>query len=168
MRLGATAFFLLTSTAPLTAQDSALVVPDTPSVTERKPYRDPHRARVFGTILPGAGHMYAGEYWRGYGIWVVTASAIAVGPIIYEHNGCALGLLVWNKRNCDDRWSSRVVGVLLVGAGVWSWISSARDAPRAAERANDRHAARRLRVAPIVEPAAGANRQLNFGLKVGW
>jgi hypothetical protein len=168
MRLAVAAVFLLMSSTPLSAQDTPHVVPDTTAVSDSKPYRDPYRAKVLGTLLPGAGHMYAGEYLRGYGTWVLTVSSIAVGPVIYEFDGCVWDLLTWNTPGCNHRWSSRVLGVLLVGAGVWTWISSARDAPRAAERANIRHAARRLRLSPIVESSAGTSHQVKFGLAVGW
>ena len=167
MRVAAAALFALAWTGSLRAQDTSQVAPDTQSISIMKPHRDPQRAKVLGTILPGAGHIYAGEYWRGYSTWVVTVSGIGVGSIVFEYDGCALDFFISGDSVCSDRSSSRLLGALLVGAGVWTWISSARDAPRAAERANARRA-RQVKVAPILEPAAGANRQLNLGVKVGW
>ena len=66
----------LISVSPLVAQDST--INESPASTDR-PYRDPQRARTLAMILPGAGHVYSGEYLQAYGYWVGTAVGISVG-----------------------------------------------------------------------------------------
>jgi hypothetical protein len=166
MRVTATIILTAVSVASLGAQDTTRILRDSGSVPPPTLYRNPRTAKVLGTILPGAGHMYAGEYLRGYGTWVGTASGIAAGAIIYDHDGC---MLTFFYIDCGDghRWTSRVTGLAMVGLGIWSWISSARDAPRAAERANTRHQSRRLQARPLVEPS-GQHHKLNVGAELRW
>jgi hypothetical protein len=61
-----------------------------------------------------------------------------------------------------------VVGVALIGAGLWTWISAARDAPKSAERANERHRRREFKAQPIVGIVPQSAPQLRAGLRVDW
>lgn len=131
------------------------------------PYRDPHKARVLATILPGAGYVYTGEYLRGYGTWVITASMFIYAPFLYEYGSCGSASI----DKCMHgilRWESRAMGALAAGTGLWNWISSARDAPLSAERANERRRRRELRVMPTVDLSPRDPKQLRAGVNVGW
>jgi hypothetical protein len=152
------------------AQDSTSIPP---TETASPPYRDPQRARAFAKLLPGAGHIYSGEYLRGYGYWVGAASGITVGAALYDQP-CAFAGLVelfttaevdWG---CDNRWSSHLTGIALVSLGAWAWVSSVRDAPRAAERANTRHARRSPNLAPLLRAPSAQGGRWRAGVTVGW
>jgi len=59
MRLIMALSLVLLSAATLAAQDTASrAVEDSASTTSVAPYRDPHRARVLGVIIPGAGALW--------------------------------------------------------------------------------------------------------------
>lgn len=167
MRVAAMILLTAASVASLEAQDTTRVLQD--STSSATPlYRDPQRAQVLGIILPGAGHFYAGEYLRGYGTWVVTVVGIGMGPVIYNLDRCTFAFLSASECDPGPKWPNRLLGVFMVGAGVWTWVSSARDAPHAAERANERRKSRRLRVNPLVEPSAAPDPRLRAGIAIRW
>jgi TM2 domain-containing membrane protein YozV len=158
---------VLLPAATLAAQDTA----SRPAANFGSPssvalYRDPHRARILGAIIPGAGQFYAGEYFRGYVTFVAIGSSLTMGPLIFSMDGCTLAFL----RACDPnpKWPYKAVGSFLVGAALWDWFSSARDAPHAAERANARHGAKTPPLAPLIEPSPTVPGQWNTGLTVRW
>lgn len=167
MRLVVTLSLVSLSAATLTAQDTtSRPVADSASASSVAPYRDPRRARILGTIIPGAGQFYAGEHLRGYLTFVATGSTLAWGPLIFSMDGCTLAFL--RACNPNPKWPYKVVGAFLVGAAAWNWFSTARDAPHAAERANARHRAKTRTLAPLIEPSPMAPGQWNTGVTVRW
>jgi hypothetical protein len=156
------------SVTSLDAQDTTRVLQDSASTVTTRLYRDPHRAQVLGIILPGAGHFYAGEYLKGYSTWVVTLVGISMGPFIYNSDSCTLRLFDFSECKPGAKWPYQLAGALMVGSGVWQWISTARDAPHAAERANERHQSRTLRVSPVIMPSAEPGPELGIGIAVRW
>jgi hypothetical protein len=158
----------LVSVSSMEAQDTTRLLRDTASTAMPKLSRDPHRAQVLGIILPGAGHFYAGEYLRGYSTWVVTVFGIGMGPVVYDLDSCTFAFLSLSECNPGPKWPYRMVGALMVGSAVWKWISTARDAPHAAERANERHRLRSLRVSPLVIPLAEPDPELRAGIAIRW
>ena len=168
MRVAVMVLLTAVSVASLEAQDTSRVLQDPASIATPRLYRDPHRAQVLGTILPGAGHFYAGEYLRGYGTWVVTVIGIGMGPVVYNLDRCTFAFLNGSECNPGPKWPNRLLGVFMVASGAWTWISSARDAPHAAERANARHQSRRLKVTPLVEPSAEPDPRLRAGIAIRW
>ena len=165
MRFGTVSILFVVAATSMQAQTSAPIPPDSGAPQMEKPYRDPQTAVVLGSILPGAGYAYAGEYLRGYLTAFGTFVTIAEGSLIYEMDGCTLAIL---SPDCDPgpRWPYHLVGILGVGAGIYTWISSARDSRHAAERANARHAAKSPRIRAILERAA--NNDWNAGLSLNW
>lgn len=155
-------------TVHLGAQETPPVVADSDRVSPVKLYRNPHRARVLGTIFPGAGHIYAGEYLRGYVTYVGTIGNLGMGPVIYSLDNCTFAFL--NPTGCErgSPWPYRLLGIAMISGGIFTWVSSARDAPHAAERANARHSARARRVTPVIEPGIGSASGLRAGLAVSW
>ena len=149
----------------LTAQDTTRVVSDSLSRVGASFYRDPHRARMLGTFIPGAGHVYVGEYWRGF--------ADGIGAIV----GIGLGAVVYNKHQepfciispCPraSQTPHRLAGAVMIATGVWTWISDARDASHAAERANAKHRAKSVVITPFIESATQP-KKMNGGLAVSW
>jgi hypothetical protein len=153
---------------PLRAQDTASAIPDSTNVRAEKPYRSPHRALVFGSLIPGAGHIYAGEYLRGIGTYEVTVGAIGLGTMVFLVNKCTFTFLSGSTCKSGPEWPHQALGIAVVGIGIWGWISSARDAPRAAERANARHAARSSGVTPFIAPFSGPANATQVGVSVQW
>lgn len=153
---------------PLRAQD---IGPDTVSsvapVTE-KPYRNPKRALVFGAIIPGAGHIYAGEYLKGVMTYEGTVSAFGLGVMTYIWDDCMFSFFSTKPCKSGPAWPHQALGVALVGMGFWLWGSSARDASRAAERANERHRRQLQKVTPIIDPFAGPSNTSKIGVSVNW
>ena len=127
-------------------------------------YRDPHKARVFAMILPGAGYAYTGEYLRGYGTWVITATGLMIGPLLLGED-CSL--LSWTC-GTEERISNTLYGSLLIVMSTCTWISSVRDAPRSAERANERHRRRELKLHPTVGIGTQGATRLNAGFALDW
>lgn len=140
-------------TRALAGQDTTQVRQDSRPTRIDSLYRDPHRAKLLGEIIPGSGHVYAGEYLRGFADGVVALTGITLGAVIYNGNPKYLCITL-NPSGCPPtpRWPLRAAGALTVGIGLWTWISGARDAPHAAERANARHRARLLAPTPLIAP----------------
>lgn len=137
-------------TAPLSAQDTTRVRADSTDSLVTPLYRNPKRALILGSVIPGAGHIYAGEYWRGFLNYEATVGGIGLGALTFIWDRCMLSFLSTTTCNSGPQWPHQALGIALVGFGIWEWISSARDAPHAAERANAKHLRHRPTVAPIV------------------
>lgn len=153
---------------PLGAQDPGNGAVDSTTSSKENLYRNPHRALVLGSLLPGAGHIYAGEYVRGVLAYEATVASIGFGAMAFISDRCMFTFL--NAEPCESgpAWPRHLAGVTLVGVGLWSWISSARDAPRAAERANERRRRRSLTVNPIIDPFSGPANASKIGVSVHW
>jgi len=161
------ALALVPLSAPmLAAQDPPGASVDSAPVSRVALYRDPHRARILGTIIPGAGQFYAGEYLRGYMTLVATGGGLAMGPIIFSMDSCSFAFLSDCKPG--PKWPYEVAGASMVVASVWSWFSTARDAPHAAERANLRHGAETAALTPFIQPSPALPGQWNAGVKIRW
>lgn len=150
--------------SPLIAQDTSRVIVDSALTPAIGHYRDPHIALVLGSLIPGAGHLYAGEYLRGAENYAGTLGVIGMGAIIFSLDDC--GLL----SDCKHRshFASRIIGGVGIAAGILTWISSARDAPRAAERTNERNRRRIGRTRPIIEAPAGSHGEWRAGVTIPW
>jgi len=136
----------------------------TPISLEEHPYRDPHKARIIATILPGAGYFYTGEYLRGYGTWVATAGGFILGPFFLSLD-CA-GLFSTRCGN-EEHAENIVVGSLLIVSSIYAWVSSVRDAPKSAERTNERRRRRELKVGPTIR-LPQSRTGVNAGLSLAW
>ena len=148
----------------LPAQDTTSTTPNIDSVSTEALFRDPQRAKMLGTLLPGAGHIYAGEYLRGYVIWVTTATSFIMSPYVYE-----AGLCSFRFTTCDPgpQWLRLALGGVIAAGGVWSWVESVRDAPRAANRANAKRTDT-LKLSPFIEPSLTHRVQWRAGLSMRW
>lgn len=148
----------------LLAQDTTQIAPG----QTLKPFRDPHKARIFGSLFPGAGHMYAGEYLRGYGYYLATVGGVGAGVMVFTIDRCTFSFLSASSCDPGPQWPHQALGIAMVGAGIWSWVSSARDATRAAQRANARHEARTLLLKPVIGPGNEPKARLHAGLNLSW
>jgi hypothetical protein len=152
--------------SPLRAQDTTRVTADSTNRLLTPLYRNPKSALILGSVIPGAGHIYAGEYLRGFGIYEATVSAIGVGAIAFIADRCMFSFLNTTPCKSGPQWPHQLVGVVLVGTGIWEWITSARDAPRAAERANANHLRHRATVAPTIAAPVGSHSGWRVGAEV--
>jgi hypothetical protein len=153
---------------PLRAQDTGRATLDSTASRAVGPYRNPHRALVLGSLIPGAGHIYAGEYLRGFLTYEATIGAIGAGTLVFLVNKCTFTFLSTTTCKAGPEWPHQALGIAVVGIGIWEWISSARDAPRAAERANARHDARSSSVTPFVAPFSGPANASQIGVSLHW
>jgi hypothetical protein len=160
--------FVAVLASPLSAQDSTRATTDSAVPSATTLYRDPHRALILGSIIPGAGHIYSGEYWRGFLTYEYTVSAIGTGVIVFIVDKCTFTFL--SATHCDPgpQWPHQLLGVLVVGTGIWEWISSARDAPHAAERANAKHRRRTPEATPIIQAPADSHSGWRIGASIRW
>ena len=155
--------------SPLKAQDTVnatKATPDSASTTETHPYRNPREALILGSVFPGAGHIYAGEYWHGVVNYEMTVMSFGMGVMTFIVDKCTFDFA---DSNCKPgpQWPHQALGVALVGLGFRQWILSARDASRAAERANERHRRKMAQARPIIEPAGGSH-GWHAGIEIPW
>jgi hypothetical protein len=157
--------------SPLHAQDTTYAAKatagDSTATYETHPYRSPRKALILGSLLPGAGHIYAGEYWHGVVNYETTVMTIGMGAMTFIVDKCTFDFL---NPNCKPgpQWPHQALGVALVGLGFRHWILSARDASRAAERANERHRRKMAQVRPIIGPTAGSRGGWHAGVEIPW
>jgi hypothetical protein len=166
--------FILASAvvSPLKAQDTTRVAVDSTHSLVAPLYRNPRRALILGSVIPGAGHIYAGEYVHGFVAYEATVGGIGGGVLMFMLDRCALeslSLLFGGRTTtCKSgpQWPHQALGVALVGAGIWEWISSARDAAHAAERANARHLRHRAMVTPVIQAPVEARSGWRVGTEI--
>jgi hypothetical protein len=119
--------------------------------------KDPTVARVIG-IVPGAGHVYAGETMRGVAYFGTTAGIFLLAGLMFASD--CIG-----AEDCGK--STEPTLAMLAGFGYWGWTIY--DAGRAAHRANAR--GRPWRLSVIASPAVlarseGEGRAVRLGLSV--
>jgi|SRR4051812_18738516 len=151
---------------PLHAQILSPASTDSVFASAEHPYRNPRRALILGTLIPGAGHIYAGEYLKGILTYEGTVSTIGMGVMTYILDNCTFD---WSA-SCKSgpAWPHQALGIATVGWGLAMWVRSARDASRAAERANERHRRKWATFTPLVDPFAGPSNAAEIGISVGW
>jgi hypothetical protein len=154
-------------TSTLSGQDTTRVAPDS-AAHPTALYRDPHRALILGSVIPGAGHIYAGEYLRGILNYEFTVMSIGVGAMVFIVDKCTFSFLSATRCDPGPQWPHQVLGVAVVGVGIWNWVSSARDAARAAERANLRHTSKIPKAAPIIQAPTNARSGWRVGAEIRW
>ena len=119
--------------------------PGQPSITTG--WKDEHRARVLGTIVPGLGHVYAEEFAYGRGIFTLATIGIVGGTV---------GVLI--APQAQNRASTYTIAAGFGALGIGAWVWSAIDAPRAARRTNARRILHRgSSLAPVIGPAPGGS-----------
>ncbi|MFN2565100.1 MAG: hypothetical protein ABR499_08850 [Gemmatimonadaceae bacterium] len=117
--------------------------------------KSPTVARVIG-IVPGAGHVYAGEPLRGLAHFGTTAG-------IFMLAGLMLASDCIGAENCGE--SSAPALMMVAGFGYWGWTIY--DAGRAVERTSGRF--RPLRMSLIAAPVGSrfGDGTQGRGVKVG-
>ena len=98
--------------------------------------KSPSAARVIG-IIPGAGHMYAGEVGRGFLYLGGTVSLVFVAALAGMAD-CLDNIAFFSEQTSCGRSTAETVSLVAAG-GLWVW--SIVDAGRAARRTNAKRAA---------------------------
>jgi TM2 domain-containing membrane protein YozV len=125
--------------------------------------KSPTTARVIG-IIPGAGHMYAGEVGRGFLYLGGTVGLVFVAALAGVTH--CLDDAIWSDQSDCDGGTAATVGFIAAG-GLWVW--SIVDAGRAARRANAKRVARAsLIIEPTRTPVApgGDRTAVRLGLRI--
>jgi hypothetical protein len=157
------------SASPLIAQNGPPhPLPDSAAATTDVPYRDPRTALVLGSLIPGAGYIYAGEYLHGVETYLGTVSGIGAGVMLYIADKCMFSFLNASPCHSGPQWPHQLAGGAIVGVSLWGWISSARDAVHAAERVNERHRRNLSKPDPVIEPPAGPHEPWRIGIALHW
>lgn len=149
--------------SPLAAQDTTRATADSSVPTTTHLYRNPHRALIFGSLIPGAGHIYAGEYVRGFLYYESVVAPIGMGAM-----GILVSSICLTRCNRGGQLLGQAAGAMLVGTGVWQWVSTARDAAHAAERANFKHGRKAAKLKPIIGAPVGTRGDWNLGVEIPW
>lgn len=113
-------------------------------------------ARIIG-IIPGAGHMYAGETGRGFAYMGGTLGILLVGSLAVATDCVAEGIA---GSECKPDPMLDVVTVATLG--LWAW--SIYDAGNAAHRTNVK---RQNRVSFIVAPGQSSRQSSRHSLMLG-
>jgi hypothetical protein len=149
------------------AQQSPGSWPTDSSIAERLGYRRSRTtARVLGAVVPGAGHLYAGEWLKSYPLFVVATGGIYLGQSLYTWDRCTFD---W-RPSCRPGipFSSRVAGVAMIASGVAMWVASSVDAGRAVARQRARRARQArhggLGVQPVLTPCVRDSRAWCVGV----
>lgn len=153
--------------SPLWAQDTTKVSTDSTVHQVAPLFRSPKRALILGSVIPGAGHIYSGEYWQGFWHYESTVGMIGGGVLVFLFDKCALNFLDTTCKS-GPQWPHQVLGVASVGLGIWEWISSARDAPHAAERANAKHRGKTPAPTPVIGPPADSHSGWRVGAEISF
>jgi hypothetical protein len=137
---------LVFGVTPLTAQSQA---------------KSPTAARIIG-IIPGAGHMYAGETGRGFAYLGGIVGVALVGGLVLAVD-CTADIYSGSDQ-CGTSAGEDVLAVAIVG--LWGW--SIYDAGRAAHRTNAKQG---LRASLLIAPqrsrgVAHSGRGVRLGLSV--
>ena len=108
-------------------------------------YKDPKTATSWGYLLPGAGHMYAGEGGKGLLLMVGSVGALAAGTIMTLNSGDEDAEVGYDYDFSvgETDWTPSYIGMGVYAVG---WIYSVVDAGKAAERTNRKHGLSRLPV----------------------
>jgi len=130
--------------------------------------RDRRTAVVLGALVPGAGHLYAGEWLRSYLNFVAAAGGIYVGPVVYNFDRCTFD---WRPQcRSGVPLGARIAGAAYIAGGVTVWITGAIDAGRAVTRQRARRARaerqRRQSMWPVFGPCPLAKRSWCTGVAV--
>src|SRR3982074_2119932 len=114
MKVLAVVMFALALVSPLKAQDTTRVAADSTDSLVAPLYRNPKRAQILGSIIPGAGHIYAGEYVHGFLAYEATVGGIGVGVLAFMWDRCIFTLLSTTTCKSGPQWPHQVLGVALV------------------------------------------------------
>lgn len=137
----------------------AALPPDPAHARSTAEQKSPALARVIG-ILPGAGHLYAGEPGRGL---VYFGATLAATIIAYNAPYDCTTDLWTGEEYCSETTLGSISMMTMLG--LWGW--SIYDAGRAARRTN----ARRIRVTGMLvgrTSRADAGPMTRVGLTVQW
>ena len=138
-----------------------------------KEYKDPKIATTWGYLLPGAGHIYAGESGKGWLLMTGSVGALGVGlgmtlasgeedDIPDEFDPFGNPQTLSTAEDIQD-WTPAYVGLGVFSLG---WIYSVLDAGKAAERTNRKRGLSWLKPVRVVPYVAGKADRREYGVRL--
>lgn len=141
------------STASYTAPPPQVKPDTTPHIAG---LRNPGTAAVLGTLIPGAGLAYAGQWVRGVATYVGTIGTLALGSGLVFIDRCTFSFSDSGHCNPGRVWPQRTLGVGLIATGLGLWAYGAVDATRTVRRNNARKIAGQRAMFGSIEPTVAA------------
>ena len=124
-------------------------------------YRNPSTAVAYAFLIPGGGHLYAGETGKGLTLATIGLGSLVGGYLLAtrcQSSTEALDYGTSSSSDCGPR-----TGPLLAGGAVYmvAWVIGMTDAGPAAKRANTRHG---LAIVPLIQPGTATRLGLRIAL----
>lgn len=143
------------------------------SAAKSKEYKDPKTATTWGYLLPGAGHIYAGESGKGWMLMTGSVGALGVGLGMTLTSGEDADIPdefdpfgnPQNYGSADDiqDWTPAYVGLGVFSLG---WLYSVVDAGKAAQRTNRKHGLSWLGPVRVVPYVVGKADRREYGVRL--
>ncbi|HEU0302715.1 MAG TPA: hypothetical protein VFR37_24855 [Longimicrobium sp.] len=138
----------------------------TPALAQQAPqpgYKDPGTAMLVGVLVPGGGHMYAGETQKGLMLLGVGLGGLVLGTAMTSSSAgisCDEDVI-----SCEDdtNYLPMAVGYL---AWLGSWIYGIVDADDSAHRMNAQRGLARLMSGDVVPMVASSGDGTRVGVSV--
>ena len=129
-----------------------------------KGYKDPQIATAWSYVLPGAGHMYAGEGGKGFLVMAASVGGLAAGTImtLNSNEDCEVGY-DYDFESCGESWTPFWIGSAAYAAG---WIYSIVDSGKAAQRTNRKRGLSWLGPVQVVPYVAGKADRREYGVRL--
>lgn len=152
------------------AKVSLTAAPDTTPPIGR--LRSPVVAGVLGTVVPGSGLAYAGEWTSAASTFFRTFGSIGAGSFLLFVDQCTFSFLNDTRCNPGVLWPQHAVGVGFIAYGAWVWASGAIEAVglvrgfNAIKRRNQRSG--RFRFEPVIFAPRTPDGRWAAGIHAAW
>jgi hypothetical protein len=130
-------------------------------------------AGALGAVVPGLGHIYAGEYTKGVELYYSAVLGIVGGYIVHDAGVCGVSFGLFCTRDASPE--DRLLGVVMIAVGAGVWVYSGIDAPRAVDRRNrGQHAGIDSAQSPqaqwslLVSRVGTSHDRLGMGVRIRW
>ena len=134
------------------------------STKHAKGYKDPKTAVAWSYLLPGAGHMYAGEGGKGFMLMAASVGGLTAGTIMTLNSGdedADVGY-DYDFSKGETNMTPSYIGLAVYAVG---WVYSIVDSGKAAERTNRKRGLSRLPVRVVPYVAGKADRR-EYGVRL--
>ena len=132
------------------------------SAKHAKGYKDPKTAVAWSYLLPGTGHMYAGEKGKGFLVLATSVGSLTAGTIMTLNSGGEEVGYDYDFASSGESWTPFYIGSAVYAVG---WIYSIVDSGKAAERTNRKRGLSRLGVRVVPYVAGKADRR-EYGVRL--
>lgn len=134
--------------------------------------RSPATAAILGTVIPGAGLAYAGQWRQGVGTYLGSVGGIGLGGMLLFLDRCTFTFLSGRSCNPVRVWPQHALGVAVIGVGLGTWAYGAVNAARIVTRNNARKLAHWRgalgSIEPTVMPPGASGEPWSVGVHATW